>query len=284
MRVTDLSAKLVQANARWHSEAERSEKAERERCALLARLVSVQEEERRQIARELHDRMGPNLAAFAQELKALSDAGPEYERMAPVLERLRSVATELGKQTHHLALELRPAALDDLGLETALSNYIEEWSERTGFQAHFHAAGGDPGLRLPPDIETALYRVAQEALSNIARHAVGATQVSVLLSRDDERTQRQAPLVRLIVTEDGPGFDPRQEEHDPAPEEGKPWRGLTGIRERLELLSGTLDIESEPGEGTTLFASVPLPPGQPSAESEDPPLSGGYIAVSPRAA
>ena len=171
--------------------------------------------------------------------------GPSPAR--PHLARLRELTNLIGREGHQLALELRPTALDDLGLRTALVNYIEAWSERCGVEVDFQSTGLD-GRRLPPLLESTLYRVVQEALTNILRHA-RATRVSLILQRSQDQ-------VLLVVEDDGRGFDT---EAGWKAASGNGRLGLLGMQERLALVAGALTIESTPGAGTTLFARIPLP-------------------------
>jgi len=144
----------------------------------------------------------------------------------------------LVEDAHHLAWELRPAALDDLGLENAISNYVEKWSERNSIPLDFHS--GLNKLRLPPPVETAVFRIVQEALTNVLKHAE-ATRVSVMLEyRYDE--------LLVIVEDNGHGFQTEVERNG---------LGLIGINERVGLVGGKLNIESAPGLGTTLAIRIP---------------------------
>jgi signal transduction histidine kinase len=138
-------------------------------------------------------------------------------------------------------LELRPTALDDLGLQAALVNYTEGWSERTGIELDFHSVGLDVN-RLPPAIETAIYRVIQEALTNILKHAT-AQRVSVVL-------QRKIDFVSALVEDDGRGFDAEAVDVNRL--------GILGMRERVALVGGTLVVESGLNQGTTVIARIPL--------------------------
>jgi signal transduction histidine kinase len=158
---------------------------------------------------------------------------------------MQALADQIAREVHRLALDLRPAALDDLGLPTALANYVETWSQRAKIEADLQCSGLDRRLSLP--VETALYRIVQEALTNVARHA-HAGRASVILERVNG-------IVRAIVEDNGRGFDVQEVMH--SPEAGR-CLGLLGMNERLVELGGTLEIESSPGHGTTLFASVPL--------------------------
>jgi signal transduction histidine kinase len=160
------------------------------------------------------------------------------------------------RHTHRLAWELRPPALGDLGLEMALQRYTVEWSEVSVIPVDFHTHGFDE-QRLAPELETVLYRVTQEALTNIARHAQ-ARQVSLLL-------ECRADLVSLIIEDDGRGFDPQAAiEHRSASDR----LGLLGMEERVKLAGGTVTIESSPGTGTTVYVRLPR-------RNENPGQHGG---------
>jgi PAS domain S-box-containing protein len=212
---------------------------------LLRRVVTAQEEERRRVSRELHDGLGQELTALILGLKALEATIPEG---APGRERLREVEAtvgRIGREAHDLAIDLRPTALDDIGLAPALAAYIARWAERTGVVADFQAPGMDAD-RLPPEVETTLYRVVQEALNNVAKHG-GARRVSVIV-------ERRRGEVTALVEDDGRGFEPGRVVSGPGPRR----LGLLGMRERVALVGGTLLIESGEGEGTTLRARIPL--------------------------
>jgi PAS domain S-box-containing protein len=248
-RVAERTAELAAANASLRDEIGTRESAEADRRELLRRLATAQEDERRRIARDLHDQMGQLLTALGLGLKAVQDVIPDLSPARPLLARLRELTDLIGREIHHLALQLRPTALDDLGLQSALATYAEAWSERSGVEIDFQAAGLDTG-RLPEAAETALYRVVQEALTNVLRHA-GARRVSLVL----QRLPRQAVAV---VEDDGVGFDA---ESVTGPAEAGGRLGLLGMRERLSLVGGTLTVESTTGRGTTVIARVPLPAG-----------------------
>ncbi len=230
--------------------------AEEARAEWTRQLVTAQEDERRRIARELHDQTGQHLTAIMLGLSSLKNL-PSLPPPAPArLGQLLASVEQLGKELHRLAWELRPAVLDDLGLLTALSNYVDEWSERAGVPAAFHSRGTTK-RRLPPQIETTLYRIAQEALTNILRHA-GARDVSVILE------QRQDQLL-VIVEDDGKGFDVEALRRVPVAERRL---GVLGMLERVALVGGTLDIESAPGQGTTLYVRVPVSIGNMEAAAD----------------
>ncbi len=220
-------------------------RAEAERLDLLRGMADAQEQERRRIARDLHDQVGQTVAGLSLGLKMLQDrfSAPGSDPvLCDRLAALRGLAGGIGQDIHRAAADLRPAALDDLGLAAALHALARDWSGRHGIATRVQ--GRDAGRRLPRPVETAVYRVAQEALTNVARHA-GATTVSLLL-------ERRGSCLRLIVADDGTGFDPAA-----APGDGRPRLGLSGMRERLLLVGGSLELESVAGAGTTLFITAP---------------------------
>lgn len=218
-----------------------------ERSGLLARVVAAQEEERRRISRELHDETGQLLTGLSLNLRALEDTIDDPGKARAVLRDLRTLADAIAKGLHRIAVEMRPTSLDDVGLVPALRTYIEEWSERAGIPTAFEAVGMEE-CRLPPGLETIVYRVVQEALTNAARYAVpaGATRVSVTL-------QRAGANFQATIEDDGPGFDPEE-----AARRGR--LGIAGMQERAAMAGGTLDVESARGEGgTTVYLRIPLP-------------------------
>ena len=215
--------------------------------------LEAQEEERSRIARELHDQMGQYLSTLMLRLKTLRPLAAGQEQARDNLRKLEELTGTLVDEVHHLAWELRPAALDDLGLHTALQNYTERWSGRSGVAADFHC-GGLERERLPPEVETTIYRVVQEALNNVLKHA-GARRVSVVV-------ERRRDHVLVIVEDDGRGFE--VEEVSFAPGSGR-GLGLLGMRERVALVGGALNLDSSPGAGTTARARIPVPP---AAEKE----------------
>ncbi len=249
-RVEERTAALTQANEALTAEIERREQAEAARQDLLQRLLTAQEEERHRIARELHDQMGQHLTALILGLKILKDGTPPLSAQHERLHQLQQLTDLIGKEVHHLALELRPTALDDLGLHTTLMNYVEGWSERSGVAVDFHSTGLEAD-RLPPLLETALYRIVQEGLTNVLKHAQ-ARRVSLIL-------QRSPNQMVAILEDDGCGFDPPGDRQGAAVPDRL---GLLGMRERVALLGGTLTIESTPGKGTTIFVRIPFPADQ----------------------
>jgi PAS domain S-box-containing protein len=245
-RVEERTGELREVTAVLLAEVREREAAEGHIRELLGRLVSAQEEERRRISRELHDQMGQQLAALMMGLKTLG--ADSYGRRAALdtLRRLDEITEELSREVHTLAWGLRPPALDDLGLEAALYNYVEEWAERSRVPVDFHSAGFGGG-RLPLTHETAVYRIAQEALTNVAKHS-GADRVSFIL-------ERRGDHVLAVIEDNGGGFDVEAA----APPAGRGRRlGLLGMRERAALLGGTINVETAPGAGTTLFVRIPF--------------------------
>jgi len=220
---------------------------EGERMNLLRQLASAEEEERVRLSRELHDQLGQLVTALMLGLKALKrgpDAGSQSER----IEELERLADRIARETQHLALDLRPPALDNLGLRAALEGLAVEWSTRSGIECDFHSVL-PVGERFSPEVETALYRVAQEGLNNVLKHT-SASHVSLILERPDRS-------LNLVLEDDGSGFD--VEQTLARPEKAKRL-GIRGMRERVVWLGGSLEIESSPGNGTTLFVRVPLAP------------------------
>jgi signal transduction histidine kinase len=190
--------------------------------------------------------MGQQLTALLLGLQALKNSSRGRPKALATIEQLNSIANQIGREVHQLALELRPTALDDLGLAAALANYSADWAQRTGVAVNFHSNGLDT-LRPTLEIETTIYRVVLEALNNVARHA-HAKHVSIIL-------ERRESYAIAIVEDDGQGFDTdavmgtlRQEHR----------LGLLGMHERLAQFGGTLTVESTPGSSTTVIARIPM--------------------------
>ncbi len=226
-------------------EARERERNERARTELLGRMVFAQEDERRRIAREMHDQFGEQLTALGLRIRMLKEAAADREDLSAQITALEQVAQQLDRDVDHLVWELRPTALDDLGLRAALANYIQDWSSRVDVSAELHTTGLTTD-RLASEIETTLYRIAQEALNNIAKHA-RAGHVEIIL-------ERRADQVSLIVEDDGVGFDVSGIDGD------RRGFGLLGMQERAALVGASLQIESAPGEGTTIFVRMPATP------------------------
>jgi two-component system CheB/CheR fusion protein len=212
---------------------------------LVGQLVTAQEDERRRISRDLHDQLGQQLTALRLKLASHKQRCGADEGMCAEIEELQTLAERIDAEVDFLAWELRPSALDDLGLSTALVNFAEEWSKHYSVPAEVHVGGMD-GARLAPQVETCLYRITQEALNNAAKYAQAARVEIILERRDGDAV--------LVIEDDGVGFDLAEAVEG----EGGRGLGLVGMRERAALLGGSLDIETEPGKGTTIFARVPV--------------------------
>jgi signal transduction histidine kinase len=215
-----------------------------ERTKLLKRMVSAQEDERQRVARELHDQLGQYFAAMLLGLDAASKTWKRKDEADQRIAELKTITSAMSREVHQLSWELRPTALDDLGLELAIANYLEKWSDRFNLSVDF--AGNLQRMRLSAPIEITLYRVLQEAMTNVAKHA-NAARISVVLEADIGE-------VRLIVDDDGTGFVQGRSGASVAQTSGY---GLIGMRERLALVGGSLVIEASPGHGTTLFCRIP---------------------------
>jgi signal transduction histidine kinase len=185
------------------------------------------------------------LTAIRLKLSALKDACGHDGELCAQIEAVQALAERVDSEVDFLAWELRPTALDDLGLTAALTNFVREWSKHYNVPAEVQVTGFDTGgLRLPPQTETCLYRITQEALNNISKYAQAA-RVAVVLER------RGAAAV-LVVEDDGVGFDPEEKMAAGTS------LGLVGMRERAALVGGSLEIESALGGGTTIYARVPV--------------------------
>lgn len=241
-------------NAQLYTELSRKETIRRQ---LLERLITVQEEERKRIALELHDQTSQPLASLMMTLEVLEKASSLTEVRAYV-DDLQHMAADVLQQVHHLALELRPRLLDDLGLPAALRYYCREFEDRFRLPVDVQVLGLND-LRLASTVETSLYRIMQEALTNVARHA-HARHVSVLL-------ERRGDSVVLIVEDDGRGFDMAQVMQSRI---NGTHLGLYGMRERASLLGGTVTIESTPGVGTAIFVEIPLELARSGNEKDSP--------------
>ncbi len=252
-RVTDRTAELGASNRRLEAEIAERQRAEAARGEVLRQVVTAQEEERRRISRELHDQLGQSLSALRLGLGTLADPTQVQAPHQEMIARLQQIAAQLDEDIDRLALELRPSALDDLGLRAVLQQHLEEWSSRYAISAEFQATGLD-GQHLPPESEIVIYRVVQEALTNIFKHA-GAQHVSVILERRHDQ-------VRVIVEDDGRGFDLEAVQQSPDLQRKL---GLVGMGERVALVGGSFTVESTPGSGTTVFVRIPLPSTAPEA-------------------
>jgi signal transduction histidine kinase len=240
-RSRELLTALIDITERRQLEAER-EKDSREHVALATRLISAQDEERQRIARDLHDNIGQQVTALRLLLQVVAMA----EVADPVRQRIAQIQTvieRLDRQLDFLTGELRSASLD-LGVVSAIEQFVREWSGTFSITADLECRGVEQ-LRLDPAVETHLYRVVQEALNNVYKHAQ-AQRVRVVLER------RGADLM-VIVEDDGHGFDAAALSRSQAR-----GLGLGSMRERAQIIGGTIDIKSEPGGGTTIYLHVPI--------------------------
>jgi len=216
-------------------------RAGRERLLSLShRLVEVQESERRYIARELHDETGQALTSLKLGLSLLERQTSDPQAVRETTADLKSQVESVLEELHRLAMDLRPASLDHLGLKAALQQHLEDLGARHGLQVQLVVLNLDS--RLPAEIEVNLYRIVQEALTNVVRHA-NASRVEVLL-------EQRVDSIVAIVEDNGDGFDPQRPLNNQS-------LGLFGMRERAEMLGGKLVIEVQPGEGTTIYVEVP---------------------------
>ncbi len=253
-RVGERTVALSKMNVILQEEVRERRRIESERVELLRRIVFAQEDERRRIAREMHDQLGQQLTVLKLKLDAFKEGCGENGKLSEQVEALQTLAGQLDADVDHMVWEMRPTALDDLGLQAALSSYVQNWAQNLGIPVQLHASGMDE--RLTPEIETALYRIAQEALNNIAKHA-HAAQVAIVL-------ERRADQVSLIIEDDGVGFDLQQVL---SPDDIG--FGLVGLRERAALFGGTVEIESQPNEGATVVVRIPIPPAPDTGETNE---------------
>ena len=242
-RVRARTAELSSAYEALRVEMVERQHVEQERIQLLTRLVLAQEDERRRIARDLHDQLGQQLTALRLTLETLKAQSIERSDLRVQVETLEALARQLDEDIAFRVWELRPTVLENLGLQAALTNYVGHWSKHFGIRVQLHT-GPSTDERLTPEAETMMYRLAQEALNNVAKHA-RADRVDVVL----ECTAEQ---VSLIIEDTGVGFDISS-----AHTAGR-GLGLIGMRERAVLVGADFQIESTPGRGTTVIVRAPV--------------------------
>ncbi len=215
----------------------------RERLQQLSRhLVEIQENERKYIARELHDETSQSLTSLKLGLQVIEQNAAGHEQLMRHVKNLKALADETLESLHHLAVNLRPASLDHLGLVDALTSLMQSTRERSGLTAHFKTIGSAHDAALTEEMESSVYRIVQESITNVVRHA-HATYVDVILEWQDEK-------IVVIIEDDGIGMDLEK-----ARESGR--LGLIGMQERAEMLGGKLLVESTPQVGTTLVVEIP---------------------------
>ncbi len=228
-------------NAILYEEVQRKEEV---RHLLLDKLIMAQEEERRRIARELHDEVGQSLTALIMGLGGAEEMIPqELEPLRRRLEEIRTLTAGTLEEIRRLMVDLRPTLLDDLGLIPAIHWYAETHLARAGVEPRIEVVG--PKRRLPPPVETALFRVIQEATTNIVKHA-GAKTATI-------RLQFEASSITASIADDGKGFDPREKRPEGF--------GLLGMEERVTLLGGIFTLDSRPGHGTRITFTIPVGEG-----------------------
>ncbi len=239
-RVRERTEELVRLNESLRQSEGRYRSLVEVRRRLLAKLLSAQEDERRRIARDLHDEVGQALTVLLIGLRSVTEAAT-LEKARGQADHLRRITLSTLDEVGRLARGLRPSVLDDLGLTAALERYATEHAQAHAIAIEVQGPGPDAG-RLPEEVETALYRIAQEALTNTAKHAA-AKRVGIVV-------EQQPGFVTLVVSDDGRGFPCRAGD-------GDSHLGLSGMEERAALLGGTVRIESDPGKGTTVTVRLP---------------------------
>ncbi|MGY3608399.1 MULTISPECIES: sensor histidine kinase [unclassified Bradyrhizobium] len=235
-------------------------RAETERSNLLRRLASAQEEEQRRISRELHDQVGQTVTGLSLGLKALEQGlaqGKDLDVAADHVRWLQELAIQIGRDIHRSASDLRPTAIDDLGLFKAIGAYVAEWQERYDIDVDMQTFGRDD--LLPLDVAVVLYRIVQEGLTNVIKHA-HASKVSIIL-------EQKSDVFTLVLEDDGVGFDPDDRAR---PDRGEvSGLGLSGMKERVALLGGSIALESAPGRGSTIFVNIPLEESRRDTDDAD---------------
>src|SRR2546426_7163874 len=225
-----------------------------------SQIIQAQEQERQRIARELHDETSQVLTSLLISLTLLEESVETQEARERIADT-RALAHSTLRAIRNLSIDLRPSALDDLGLLPALRWYVKEYQKKCSIEVEFHATGFKE--RLPAEMETALYRIVQECLTNTAKHA-NASRVTIILKEGKES-------VHARITDDGQGFDYEALLKTPGQERGL---GLAGMNERAVLLDGTLNIHSTSDRGTIIEVSIPLP-----SVSTLQPQKGNELAV-----
>ncbi|HEV8339226.1 MAG TPA: sensor histidine kinase [bacterium] len=231
--------------ARLFDEVRSQEQVRRE---LMQRLLLAQEEERQRIAQDFHDHSGQIVTALIIQLDQLAaDVGAKNKQLAADLHRVRGLADQFLDDLRKLIYDLRPPVLDDLGLGPAVRWYLDSYVRPTGLDVDLKV--DDLAGRLPQDLETVAFRIFQEAVTNVLRHARA--------SRMEIRLNRKGAWLTLMVLDNGMGFDP-----DGGPDASERRSlGLHGMRERAQLVDGSVQILSAPGVGTTVLARLPIPGG-----------------------
>jgi signal transduction histidine kinase len=231
------------------------------RGELFNRIVAAQEVERQRIARELHDETGQALTAVGMGLRGAASSlkQKDLDRTGQILHNLEELSSNSLVELQRLIADLRPSHLDDLGLSSALRWYASDVQERTSINVKVEINGGEQPVASPA--KTALFRIVQEALTNVIKHA-GATAAFIRLSYTQD-------AVKVQVSDNGKGFEAQARGS-----RGRTSWGLKNMEERAALLGGTFQVHSTPGQGTTINVSIPYIP-ESEVKDEDPPASGG---------
>jgi signal transduction histidine kinase len=243
VRVTERTRDLARTNEALRAEMHQRRQSEELRIRLLHQLVKAQEDEQRRISRELHDHLGQQVTALGLKLSVLktsADVTPDLREQIAALSR---ITQQLDDDVDFIVWQLRPTALDDLGLVEALKAYVTNWSRHFGVRARFQATGMEE-LRLSAEVETVLYRVTQEALNNVAKHA-RAENVEVALKHGTDETL-------LIIADDGVGLDVQVQRGMESQQ-----LGLHGMSERAALVGGSVKVDTKRGNGATVTVRVP---------------------------
>ncbi len=242
-----LGAAIDRMAERLQGLLEELQRKEVARKRLIDKLITAQEEERKRVARELHDEIGQRFTSLAVGLRAL-ETMDDVEGVRRCAAELRALAAAAVEDVKHLSAWLRPSVLDDMGLGPALERFVRQFTAKFGLGVELRLEWLE--CRLPPEVETALYRIVQEAVTNAGRHA-RAQRVHVLVRREDG-------MAVVAVRDDGIGFDP-QRVCDSRYASAECCLGLMGMRERARMLGGDVSIDSKKGEGTTVRAWIPVP-------------------------
>ncbi|EFO79487.1 hypothetical protein OSCT_2613 [Oscillochloris trichoides DG-6] len=245
-RVLARTKELASANQALQQEIAAREASEQARHRLIDQLVVAQEEERRHISYELHDQLGQDFAVLLLSLQLLEEKVATNDELIQKIHQMRTTIIQMEQYIRKLAMQLHPLAIDNLGIDSVLQNYIEQWSERTNIPIDkYFNLPSEKGI--PLSVQMTIYRVIQESLSNIFKHS-HASRVNLVLDHDDHQ-------IRIIIEDNGIGFNA------PTTRESlnlEHHLGLMGMWDRITLLGGTLLIESTIGRGTSIFASIPL--------------------------
>jgi len=229
-------------NAQLYQELQSKEQM---REQLLRRIISAQEDERQRVARELHDVTSQALATLGVGLEVIATPQSDVSEREAQMDGIKSLLSATSRDVHRLIYDLRPSLLDDLGLSAAIRSYAHNSLDAAGVEVHVEVAGQEK--RLPPEVEIALFRIFQEAIANIARHAHAESAYISLEFKEKS--------VAVEIEDDGTGFD---HSHDFTAGAGGKGVGLLGMRERAELLDGTIVIDTRPGGGTRVSVEIPV--------------------------